>query len=267
MCADKRSAPPTAQDAARRLIALRHVAVYARLSPDSDVLKATLAKTDKGEQKRLERAVIAARDAYWGSLRDAKLWDVLTPLEQNFARKAWLTMDPEVYGLATWCGESLHVLAWALGLVKEFPAFDVKSTLDPRTVIPTPDLNAFISSASLRPETEIRRARDLAELWHWRRRTRQRIEARELLIPTAAERALGVKTYEDAVRYTARKLAEQGTIITIEEDMAALGKPYRALSAKEFRVLGSIAGERHRMLNWLCGYAPKNQWDVTPTNT
>jgi hypothetical protein len=29
----------------------------------------------------------------------------------------------------------------------------------------------------------------------------------------------------------------------------------------------SVAVERHFTLNWLCGYAPGNEWDDTPTGT
>jgi hypothetical protein len=31
--------------------------------------------------------------------------------------------------------------------------------------------------------------------------------------------------------------------------------------------VGSITEERHFALNWLCGYAPDNDWDATPTPT
>jgi len=45
------------------------------------------------------------------------------------------------------------------------------------------------------------------------------------------------------------------------------GKAYRDLSAHEWHEVGSIAVQRHFTLNWLCGYAPENRWDETPTDT
>ena len=41
----------------------------------------------------------------------------------------------------------------------------------------------------------------------------------------------------------------------------------RDLTEEEWREVTSIAAERHFALNWLCGYAPGNRWDATPTET
>ena len=50
-------------------------------------------------------------------------------------------------------------------------------------------------------------------------------------------------------------------------DFSVFGRPYREISGEEWSQATSIAMERHRALNWLCGYAPANRWDETPTDT
>ncbi len=47
----------------------------------------------------------------------------------------------------------------------------------------------------------------------------------------------------------------------------AFGKPYREITDQEWGQVRSISLERHRGLNWLCGYAPENRWEKTPTGT
>jgi hypothetical protein len=70
------------------------------------------------------------------------------------------------------------------------------------------------------------------------------------------------------VRYVAPQAVKLGFIPNaIGEDFPALGRSYRELSADEWSRLRSIAMERHLALNWLCGFAPGNQWSATPTET
>jgi hypothetical protein len=67
---------------------------------------------------------------------------------------------------------------------------------------------------------------------------------------------------------TAAVAAEAGDIpAALAEDFPAFGKPYRELSAQEYSIATSIAMERHRALNWICGRAPGNQLDLTPLDT
>lgn len=78
----------------------------------------------------------------------------------------------------------------------------------------------------------------------------------------------GFQSYDDIARFAARKAAEAGTIPPcVEDDFPANGKAYRDLTAQEWSEVRSITVERHFALNWLCGYAPDNQWDDTPTDT
>ena len=78
----------------------------------------------------------------------------------------------------------------------------------------------------------------------------------------------GGMTVEQMLRLTSQKAADEGFIPRpIDGDFPALGKAYRDLSPTEFSIATSIAVERHRAFNWLCGYAPGNRWTETPTDT
>ena len=203
-----------------------------------------------------------------GPLRHAGLWDDLALSERDLAETTIVTMDAQQQVNATWRLEAAQVLMWALGLVPHLPPFDTQAKHDFLKRIPTGDIRRFVSSACLRSEQEIDQARDDAELWHWRSRTRQLVEDGDEFPASDQLRAAGFNTYDDIVRVTARNLAEEGRIqATIGEDFPAKGKAYRELSAVEWSVVRSITMERHFALNWLCGFAPDNKWDETPTDT
>ncbi len=75
-------------------------------------------------------------------------------------------------------------------------------------------------------------------------------------------------TRDDVVKMAAHLAAEKGDIpAVIGNDFPVFGRSYRDITSEEFAVVTSIAMERHKALNWLCGYAPRNRWDETPTDT
>ena len=124
---------------------------------------------------------------------------------------------------------------------------------------------ALAASAGLRPPEELEAARSIAEMWHWRSRTRQLLEEGRPFPPMPG---LPFTSWDSVVRFTAPRAAERGSIPTpIDEDFPAFGRAYRDLTADEWSQAHSIALERHRALNWLCGRAPGNRWDETPTDT
>lgn len=53
----------------------------------------------------------------------------------------------------------------------------------------------------------------------------------------------------------------------IGSDFPAIGRPYRNLSIEELAILTSIAQERHKALNWLCGFSSSGRWADTTTDT
>jgi len=217
---------------------------------------------------RFEADSETRRNEFWQPLRETALWKCIAPSERELAQTTIVTMSPQQQVNATWRMEAAQVLMWALGLVPELPPYDTQADHDLLKQLPTGDIPRFVSSARLRSEPEIDRARDDAELWHWRSRTRELIEEGAEIAAHEQAKAAGFRSYDDIVRFTSRKLSEEGRIRTsIDEDFPARGKAYRKLSADEWSEVRSITMERHFALNWLCGYAPSNEWDETPTDT
>ena len=108
----------------------------------------------------------------------------------------------------------------------------------------------------------------MAEHWHWRSRTRQLTESGFEIDPDMEEfRKSGFKCLDDIVRFSANQADAEGLHPTVDQDFAVNGKAYRDLQPEEWWEVRSITMERHFALNWLCGYAPGNRWDETPTET
>ena len=167
---------------------------------------------------------------------------------------------------ASWRVESLYVLAWALGLRDSLPPFDTQVNPDRDLAgVPPDDRERFEGKAKLRSRREITKARDVAELWHWRSRTYQLAKGGKP--PFKGDPVDGLKSYDDIIRNVAVEVAKEGLFVPIKNDFPALRKPYRALTEQQWHSLSSIASERHFALNWLCGFAPRNSWEQTPTDT
>jgi hypothetical protein len=203
-----------------------------------------------------DKAAAYLRETHRWLIRE-QLAAALSGRERALLAKAFADWTQGEAAAAGRRSEALGVLLWALCALDEMPAYDVRFESLPSLVpllAPTPE---FRSTASLRPAEDIRRARDVAELWHWRARTRQ-LQERD------AEVA-GVDL--DAVtRKAAVEAHAEGSIASaIEEDFPAFGKPFRALDADEYADVSGRAAERHYALNWLCGYAA--DWDGVPTDT
>ena len=129
-------------------------------------------------------------------------------------------------------------------------------------------VDEFIASVTLRDEKEIDRARKIAEMWHWRSRTRQLQEEGRPCEVSDALKSIGLDSYEAIIRGTVQMAVKDGTVPNqIGDDFPTCGKAYRDLTAEEWSSVRSITIERHFALNWLCGMAPGNAWDNTPTDT
>ena len=264
----KQNSRPTAEEAARRLIILRYLVVRALSAPPREMVDGWFEHWSADDVQDFTQYAEKENEKFWRALHDMGLWDFVSPDEQHFGSKTIVTVEPQEQFDASWRIESAQILLWALGLIQELPPYDEMADHDLLEIIPSENVGGFIHSARLRSRAEIDRARDIAELWHWRSRTRQLIEDGEILPDDEKLKALGFHSYDDIVRFAARKAAEEGTISAcIEEDFPALGKAYRHLNQSEWMKVGCINIERHLTLNWLCGYAPGNRWDETPTDT
>ena len=268
MSSKKHKSPPTSAEAARRLLILKHVVVSAFAAPPRDVLRQATAQWSETEQQRFRQRAVIERDQFCQRLREAGLWQHLSPLEQAYARSTLLTATEQQQLDATWRLEAAQTLIWALGMLGQMPPYDTSADPDLLKQIPSAHAAAFVESARLREQAEIERERDVAEFWHWRSRTRELIERGDPFPADEKMNAAGFHSFEDVVRFSAREGAKDGTIpACIDDDFPAKGKAYRDLSAEEWAEVRSITMERHFALNWLCGYAPGNRWDDTPTDT
>ncbi|HVP10834.1 MAG TPA: DUF4272 domain-containing protein [Phycisphaerae bacterium] len=259
---------PTSGDAARRLVILKYVVVKALSSPPREMLREILAKWSPSEREDFRRQGEAERDKFWRGFRQAGLWEHMSPKEQAFAQSTLVTMTEQEQIDASWRTEAAQTLMWALGMIAELPPYDTGASEDLLKQVPSSDIAAFVRSVQLRAQAEVDRARDVAEFWHWRSRTRELIERGDRFPADPKMKVAGFHSFEDILRFSAREGAKKGTIpACAEDDFPAKGKAYRDLSVEEWAEVRSITVERHFTLNWLCGYAPGNRWDETPTDT
>jgi len=259
---------PTAEDAVRRLVILKYVVSRALAAPPREIVTEWFDKWSSDARDEFIHWAEEQNKEFWQKFHDAGWWQDFSPWEQQYASRTIVTMTHEEQIEAQWRIESLQVLMWALGLLAELPPYDTMADHDILKSIPHENLADFIASAKLLLQAEIERARDIAEFWHWRGFTRHLIERGEKLQSDEKLKGLGFNSYDDVVRFSARKGAEEGTIPPcIGDDFPARGKAYRDLTPEEWSEVRSIAVQRHFTLNWLCGYAPGNRWDETPTDT
>lgn len=262
----RKKGPPTAEEVAIRAIVLRHVVVYALTSPPRDMLADTMKSWPPADVAKFRDESRARRDEYWKALGPYRKH--LTPRERSFADATMDTMTPQQQIDASWRLEAFQVLLWAVGLIRALPPVGVSADHDLLKSFPPKDPKAYIARAMLRPRAKLEDARGAAELWHWRSRTRELIEASDPLPQDPEMLKAGFRTYDDIVRFTAQHAKTDGTLAaTIDDDFPVNQKAFRDLSPEEWSEARSIIVERHFALNWICGSAPSNQWDDTPTDT
>lgn len=258
--------PPAARDVAQRAIVLRCVVVYARSGPSPGLLKPAMQKWSDEDRRKFAQEREQRSRAIWAPIKS--LASKMSPAERELSKTTLLTISERQHIDASWRIEALQVLAWALGLIAKLPPYDAEAQSAFLSLIPADDGGEFSRSASLIERQEIEKAREAAELWHWRSRTRDLIEDGQPWPSTPEAAAIGVTSFDGIVRHTARSLAAEGTLTdVIDDDFPAFGKAYRDLTDDEWSRVRSITMERHFALNWLCGYAPGNRWDKTPTDT
>lgn len=193
-------------------------------------------------------------------LESAGLSSQLTSDERQFFSTGFLERTEQQWVDSAWAVESVACCLWALELMPDLAAYDTQYAGDILKLVPSSSEPEMLR---VRPRVALEGARATAELWHWRSRTRQLLESGTSLPPMREGLSL-----DDIVRMTAAEACKAGDVsTTIDEDFPANGKAYRDLSTDEYASVASIALERHRALNWICGRAPGNRWDETPTDT
>ena len=254
---------PAAQDAARRLLILRWLVTYCQATPFGRALHShpDVNAAAKADLHAIMGGMFSER------LRSDNLWDFVSVSEKKFFETPVQNLTERELINVSWRSEAIHVLLWALGVIPQMLPYDKPARTEALAKLPA-EGKEFISSAKLHEEKEIDHAREIAELWHWRSRTRQLQEAARPFEANEAMKKAGLNSYEDIIRITATTAAKGGDIPTcIADDFPVAGKAYRDLTAEEWSQVSSVSVERHFTLNWLCGHAPGNDWDRTPTDT
>lgn len=254
---------PYPHEVAKRLLILKYVVVQAWALPPQDLLQNLYSQWSKDERQKFANGFVERTKQLVSSLKSNKLWSLMTKDEQEFIQAVPPKIKVQQHLEAMWCLEAASVLMWSMGIIKDFPAFDTQSDAELLKLIPHENTDEFINKAVLLPNESIERKRSLAELWHWRSRTRQLIEEKK-----TPQVKLGFTSFDQIVQMTANETFKQGDLPQIiDNDFVAKGKAYRNLTDEEWSEVRSITMERHRTLNWICGYARDNKWDKTPTNT
>jgi hypothetical protein len=257
---------PTSQDVVRRVVILKSQVFYSLGVPPLDYFKQKLADLSVEQQKDILRKFKEASNQIKSFLKSNYLWKYMTDEERDLIEADLLRINIQAHKNASWRVESAVVLMWALRMIDEFPAFDTQTTPEVLKKIQDEYLLKFTGGEELLPADVLERQRGIAELWHWRSRTRELIERGDKIPPEIAK--LGLTSYDKIIEMSASEALKSGDIPrVIDNDFVACGKAFRDLTVEEWQDVRSVIIERHYAMNWLCGYAPGNKWDRTPTDT
>jgi uncharacterized protein DUF4272 len=252
----KKTGPPEAEAVWKRAIILRELFVKGLAVPPPDLLAGHLEKWTKFERSDFDHQMRDQFAVRIEGLRQNGIWNEMEESERTFLEAGPLELTRQELVDANWLSEAAACLFWALEYIPELPRYDEQATNELTKV-------EITKRAALRPFETIKKKRDLAELWHWRSKTRQLQESGRM--PSVIAKGISI---DEVIHMASQKAAENGDIPTpIGNDFPAFNKAYRDLSPEEFSVATSIALERHRAFNWLCGLAPGNHWKETPTDT
>lgn len=254
------AAPPDAAAVALRARALTLLLRRLGDPVPTHVLVAAGGDLDDGARADHEARRATLEREVSSALADATLDAALTDDERAFLTKRAERFTHDDVMNVPWRAEALAVLLWAQGRLDALPPYDAQ--VDPAMLL---DLARapHEGAPALRPHAEIERQQAVARLWHWRSRTRE-LEERGTPLPEQ----LPIASYEELVRVTVEAAQADGSLDAVRDgDFRAVGKSFRWLTDDEWSSVRSIIFERHHALNWLCGYAPGNDWADVPTHT
>jgi hypothetical protein len=189
-------------------------------------------------------------------LREHGLAFELTPREAALLDSPLGSIAPEATIEASWQGEALVVLGWAIG-AGDAPS--VNGISDPRPVIdivprPWDAIQDWLSEPGTVSESEVVRHREVAEIWHWRMTT-------EVLRRSGS--AADSQDFEEAIRDVAAEALDVGLVPSLRDgDLSVRGRRIKELSGDDIEELVAVTGQRLHALNWLCGFG--NSWDDVP---
>lgn len=172
---------------------------------------------------------------------DHRLLDTAEPGETEFLASRLGEPDAEQVGSAYWRMDSLGVMMWALGQLRDLPGFD--SPFDAPAVmahLPRVGESAeeFLTSQKRRGDDELGRALEAARLWLWR----------------AAVYGKEENTSADDLDWAARRAAALGTLDLIADgDFTVMATRYREIEPRQQELLQNLVRERCQALSWLSG--------------
>lgn len=253
--------PPDGATAMTRAIVLKHLFVKAVAAPPLALAKQKFNWSDEEaikfvENQRDQNAHLVEQ------LRQAGPWNEMEADERSFIEADSGDFVGQVWIDKLWVIESIMCLLWSLRYLSDLLPYDRQADRQLLNKFPQGPVGALVQNAVLRSRELLEAQRDAAELWHWRSRTRKLQESGyKFPLP-------GGTTIEKLIRTTSAKAAMDGVIPgQTGDDFPAFGKAYRDLTRAEYLKATSIAMERHRAFNWLCGLAPGNRWAETPIDT
>jgi hypothetical protein len=253
--------PPEAATVITRAIVLKYLFVKAVTAPPLALAKQQFKWSDEEANKFIENQH-SQNAQLVEELRQAGLWNEMEAEERSFIEAHTGELAGQVWIEKLWVIESIVCLLWSLGYVSDLLPYDRQADRQLMNKFPRDPVDTLVRNAILRPRELLEAQRDVAELWHWRSRTRKLQESGyKFALP-------GGMTIEKLIRTASAKAALDGVIpAQTGDDFPAFGKAYRDLTRAEYLKATSIAMERHRAFNWLCGLAPGNRWAETPTDT
>jgi len=256
---------PTAQEAFWRLWALKEVVVHSMSIPPKAELEESAATWSQEDRDEFNRSCKEQMEKRIAGMRKTGLWEHASPKEKEFLQTYGFQMGEHQQVSASWKVEAAGMLMWALRLIAEWPSIEVQiEDSDVLQAVPQP----AEYKPKFRTRKEISLKRDFIDLWEWRVRERQLADEGRPFRPDAGMRKSGLRTSDDIVRKVAKEALEKGELPElIHGDFVYRGHAFRDLPADDYYEAASIIGERHYALNWLCGFAPDNEWDETITDT
>jgi hypothetical protein len=258
---------PTNKEAFARLLILRGLVIHAIATP-GPMLSELCSKWSEKErnefaQRGREQSGVIVKD-----LKDLGVWKYVSPNEAKYFQSYGINMNQKDHLNAIWRKECIVSIMWSLGLRETWPMIDQEALPELLKSIPVKKIGLFTQLPILRPQSEIEIKRALMEAWHWRVRTRKLIEEGQPFPSDEGLKKAGFNSYDDIVRFSAKNHLREGDLNKIiDEDFPFREKAFRSLDSNEYQLATSIIMERHYAMNWLCGMAPGNRWDDTPTPT
>jgi hypothetical protein len=250
---------PRADDVAQRAKLLSNILVREIICPPNDVLAKM--RESNPDWAGIKEVFDTESSETLGQIKSAGLWKIATKREQAMLERSTADLSDQERLNNSWLGEALHPLLWALGYEERIFSYDEQPSAEEMVKV---GLHLDPRLAKLRHEDEIENQRVIAELWHWRSRTRWLQEQKDDFDKSLPPGF----TIPQVVTMTAEKMVQRGAFSApIDGDFPILGMAYGDLTDQEWSFVSSITVERHKALNWLAGYAPKNDWDATPTDT